>query len=92
MHPTWHARSHTIAKGWFCTVSQSPAWLRSSRHRHAFLCLWKRDGMPLERVRLRMQAPAGNTGMTGATTAPQYTQQTTSAGYPTIGAPAKTVT
>lgn len=39
-----------------------------------------------------VQAPAGNTGMMGATTAPQYTQQTTGAGYPTIGAPAKTVT
>lgn len=55
-------------------------------------CLWERSVMPLERVRPRVQAPAGNVGMTGATAAPQYTQQTTGAGYPTIGAPAKTVT
>ena len=48
--------------------------------------------MQLERVRVRVQASAGNTGMTGATAAPQYTQQTTGAGYPTIGAPTKTVT
>ena len=54
--------------------------------------MWERGGMPLERVRPRVQAPAGSTGMTGGTTAPQYTQQTTSAGYPTIGAPTKTVT
>ena len=63
--------------------------IKSNAGQAMHACLQRSGRMQVELVPLPMQAPAG-TG--AAATAPQYAQQAPGAGYPTINAPAKTVT